>query len=125
MSRPSKTDFLALYRKIDEDNLLEEPAIETRPQPAVSGQSTDKVPERSDLADTFNLFRTYLNSKPESFKEEISVSGKYIDNITKSIKREVSVAFKHEGNKIQYINFNSDLLSDLAKVQKQANQNSR
>lgn len=46
MSRQPKTDFLALYREIDEDNLLEEPAIETRPQPAVSGQSTDKVPER-------------------------------------------------------------------------------
>lgn len=57
-------------------------------------------------------------SKPESFNDEISVSGKDIDNITRSIKREVSVKFKHEGNKIQYINFNSDLLSDLAKVQK-------
>lgn len=78
----------------------------------------DKVPERSDLADTFNWFRTYLISKPESFNDEISVSGKDIDNITRSIKREVSVKFKHEGNKIQYINFNSDLLSDLAKVQK-------
>lgn len=78
----------------------------------------DKVPERSDLADTFNWFRTYLISKPESFNDEISVSGKDIDIITRSIKREVSVKFKHEGNKIQYINFNSDLLSDLAKVQK-------
>lgn len=78
----------------------------------------DKVPERSDLADTFNWFRTYLISKPESFNDEISVSGKDIDNITRSIKREVSVKFKHEGNKIQYINFNSDLLSVLAKVQK-------
>lgn len=78
----------------------------------------DKVPERSDLADTFNWFRTYLISKPESFNDEISVSGKDIDNITRSIKREVSVKFKHEGNKIQYINFNSDLLSDLGKVQK-------
>lgn len=57
-------------------------------------------------------------SKPESFKEEISVPGKDIDDITKSIKREVSVKFKYEGNKTQNINFNSDLLSDLAKVQK-------
>lgn len=70
MSRQSKTDFLASYKEIDEDNLLEEPAIETRPQPEVSGQSTDKIPERSDLTDTFNLFRTYLESKLESFKEE-------------------------------------------------------
>lgn len=91
MSRPSKTDFLASNREIDEDNLLEEPAIETRPKPAVSRQSTDKIPERSDLTDTFNLFRTYLDSKLESFKKEKSVSGKDIDNITKSIKREVSV----------------------------------
>lgn len=68
MSRQSKTDFLDSYREIDEDNLLEEHAVETRPQPAVSGQSMDKVPERSDLADTFNLFRTYLDSKLESFK---------------------------------------------------------
>lgn len=32
-----------------------------------------------------------MDSKLECFKEEISVSGKDIDNITKSIKREVSV----------------------------------
>lgn len=54
MSRQSKTDYLVSYREIDEDNLLEEPAVETRQQPAVSAQSTDKVPERPDLADTFN-----------------------------------------------------------------------
>lgn len=36
-----------------------------------------------------------------------------------SIKREFSVKFKHEGNTIQYnYYFNSDLLSDLATVQK-------
>lgn len=58
MSTQSKTDFLVLCREIDKENLLEDPAVETRPQPAVSGQSTDKVPEWSDLADTFNLFQT-------------------------------------------------------------------
>lgn len=49
---------------------------------------------------TLQTHLTCSRHKLESFKEEISVSGKDIDNITKPIKREVSVKFKQEGNKI-------------------------
>jgi hypothetical protein len=80
-------------------------------------QTTEKAPDNANFADTFNLFQTYLDTKLDSSKEELLISGNDIDNITKSIKREVSVKFKHEGNKIQY-NFNSELLSDLTKLQK-------
>lgn len=117
MSRPTKTDFLASYREIDEDNLLEEPAIETWPQPAVLDNLRIKfLNGQTSQTHLTGFGHTWTQS--QSFKEEISVPGKDIDDITKSIKREMSVKFKHEGNTIQYINFNSDLLSDLAKVQK-------
>jgi hypothetical protein len=116
MSRQSKTDFLAPYRNSDEENLLHGPSTEHTSVPELQ-QTTEKAPDTANFADTFNLFRTYLDTKLESLKEELSVSGNDIDNITKSIKREVSVKFKHEGNKIQY-NFNSELLSDLTKLQK-------
>lgn len=77
----------------------------------------DKVFEWLDFVVIFNWFWIYLILKLESFKDEILVFGKDIDNIIKFIKKEVLVKFKYEGNKIQY-NFKFDLLSDLVKVQK-------
>lgn len=71
---------------------MEKPAVQPRPQPAVSAQSTYKVPEQLDLADTLNLFRTYLDSKIESGKEELLFLVD-IDNITKSIKKEMPGKF--------------------------------
>lgn len=75
---------------------MEKPAVEPtcKPQPAISAQSTYKVPEQLDLADTFNLFQTYLDSKIESFKEEFSSSDLKNDNITKSIKKKCQESFK-------------------------------
>ncbi|XP_062571214.1 uncharacterized protein LOC134233244 [Saccostrea cucullata] len=113
-------DFLADYRQpSDEDSLLND-------IPSVHKDSTQNldtpvvIPQTekpsSDLADTFNLFKTYLDSKLNTLKEELSV-GNDFDDLAKKLKKDVSVSFKHEGNKIQF-EFNSEILNDLSKVQK-------
>jgi hypothetical protein len=117
-----KTDFLAPYRDGEDssdDNLLKKPPCgqKTTSQrisaPELQETSSN---QRSDLADTFNLFKTYLDNKLESFKVELS-SGNDTENITKAIKKDVSLKFRIEGNKIQYP-CNADLLNDLHKLQK-------
>ena len=121
MSR-EKTDFLAPYRDGEDssdDNLLKEPPCgqkTTSQRISAPEQPETSSNQRSDLADTFNLFKTYLDNKLESLKEELS-TGNDIENLTKAIKKEVSVKFRSEGNKIQY-QFNADLLNDLNKLQK-------
>ena len=74
-------------------------------------QDTGSQNQQSDLADTFKLFKSYLDNKLESLKEEFLCSGNDLDNLTKTFKKEVSVKFKNEGNKIQY-NFNAELLGN-------------
>ena len=116
MSR-EKTDFLAPYRDGEDssdDNLLKEPPCgqkTTSQRIFAPEQPETSSNQRSDLADTFNLFKTCLDNKLEFLKEELS-TGNDIENLTKAIKKEVSVKFRSEGNKIQY-QFNADLLNDL------------
>lgn len=123
MSR-QKTDFLAPFREEEdsaEENLLRDTPSE-RTIRQVGNVSEPQDHQRTDLADTFNLFKSYLDTKLESLKEELS-TGNDIENITKTIKKEVSVKFKNEGNKIQF-NFNSELLGDLNKLQKRVSDSS-
>ena len=86
-------------------------------------QDTGSQNQQSDLADTFKLFKSYLDNKLESLKEEFLCSGNDLDNLTKTFKKEVSVKFKNEGNKIQY-NFNAELLGDLNKLQRRVSDSS-
>ncbi|XP_062572655.1 uncharacterized protein LOC134234596 [Saccostrea cucullata] len=128
MSR-QKTDFLAQYREEDEsldETLLQETAGErkttrkTANSAETSGHSSPRV--SADLADTFNLFKSYLDNKLDTLKEELS-TGNDIENLTKTIKKEVSVKFKSEGNKIQF-NFNTEILGDLNKLKKRISDSS-
>ena len=86
-------------------------------------QDTGSQNQQSDLADTFKLFKSYLDNKLESLKEEFLCSGNDLDNLTKTFKKEVSVKFNKEGNKIQY-NFNAELLGDLNKLQRRVSDSS-
>ena len=110
-------DFLAEFR-MDEESMLDEPSPNLNKNSSTERATIEAEPARPspDLADTFNLFRSYLDSKLENLKEELS-SGKEFDDFAKQLKKEVSVQFKHEGNKIQF-EFNSEILNDLSKLQK-------
>ena len=108
-------DIHAPYR--EEEDSDEETLLRDLPSDHPENQDTGSQNQRSDLADTFNLFKSYLDNKLESLKEELSCSGNDLENLTKTIKKEVSVKFKNEGNKIQY-NFNAELLGDLKKTAK-------
>ena len=55
-------------------------------------------PEVPDITDTFNLFKTYLDSKLGNLKDQLS-TGNDFDSLAKQLKKEVSVNFKHEGHK--------------------------
>ena len=82
MSR-GKTYFLAPYREEEdsaEETLLRDPPSDQRPP---ENQDIGSQNQRSDLADTFNLFKSYLNNKLESRKEELSCSGNDLENLTK------------------------------------------
>lgn len=75
--------------------------------------ATASVPG-SDLVDTFHLFRTYLDGKISTLQRDLADGN---ESFAKKLKKEVSVKLKGEGNQIQY-DFNSDIISDLAKLQK-------
>ncbi|XP_052719675.1 uncharacterized protein LOC128191583 isoform X1 [Crassostrea angulata] len=115
MSSRQTTDFLAEIRDQPmDDSILDEPSTLTAP--GISNTAPSRPEATSDIADTFNLFKSYLDSKLENLKDQLS-TGNDFDSLAKQIKKEVSVNFNHEGNKIQF-NFNSEILSDLSKLQK-------
>jgi hypothetical protein len=68
----------------------------------------------TDLVDTFQLFKTYLDGKMSTLQEDVAVGN---ESFAKILKKEVAVKLKGEGNQIQF-SFNSDIISDLTKVQK-------
>ena len=68
----------------------------------------------TDLVDTFQLFKTYLDGKMSTLQEDLAVGN---ESFAKKPKKEVAVKLKGEGNQIQF-SFNSDIISDLTKVQK-------
>ncbi|XP_062618634.1 uncharacterized protein LOC134280240 [Saccostrea cucullata] len=116
-----QNDFLAEYRQFsDEDSLLNDIPSSVHKDSTQNLDTPVVIPQTekpsSDLADTFNLFKTYFDSKLNTLKDELSV-GNDFDDLAKKLKKDVSVSFKHEGNKIQF-EFNSEILNDLSKVQK-------
>ena len=117
MSKQTTTDFLAEYRDqpMDDESKLNEPTTHVHATKSADSAEHNR-PEVPDITDTFNLFKTYLDSKLENLKDQLS-TGNDFDSLAKQLKTEVSVNFKHEGNKIQF-NFNSEILNDLSKLQK-------
>ncbi|KAK3086700.1 hypothetical protein FSP39_022186 [Pinctada imbricata] len=85
--------------------------------------SDDRDPKsknsESDLADTFNLFKTYFDSSLKTFKADILESqDSKVSDISRKVRKEISSAsLKSEGNKIQF-EFNEDILLDLEKLEK-------
>lgn len=64
----SKIEFLAPYWEIEKENLLEESAADTTPEPVVSKQPADKVLYQPDLQKHHvQLFPDLLGSKTEKF----------------------------------------------------------
>ena len=99
MSR-GKRDFLVHSRDEEdsaEETLLRDPLdlCDQRPtRQAVSTPETqDTQKQRSDLADIFNLFKSYLDNKVQSHKEETSCSGNDLEILTKSICEVLNIQF--------------------------------
>ena len=89
MSR-GKRDFLALSRDEKdsaEETLLRDPPCDQRPtrQAVFTPETQDTQKQRSDLAYIFSLFKSYLDNKVQSHKEEPSCSGNDLEILTKSI----------------------------------------
>jgi Txe/YoeB family toxin of Txe-Axe toxin-antitoxin module len=72
-------------------------------------------PPKSDLVDTFQLFKSYLDFKLVDLKQDL-ISEE--DNFSQKVKDDVNQKFNKEGNKIQFL-FNEDILNGLHKLQKQ------
>jgi len=72
-------------------------------------------PHKSDLVDTFQLSKSYLDVKLVDLKQDL-ISEQ--DSFTQKVKDDVNQKFKKEGNKIQFL-FNEDILNSLHKLQKQ------
>jgi hypothetical protein len=75
----------------------------------------ERHPPKSDLVDTFQLFKSYLDFKLVDWKQDL-ISEQ--DIFTQKVKEDVNEIFNKEGNKIQFF-FNGDILNDLHKLQKQ------
>ena len=70
MSEQTTTDFRAEYRdqSMDDESILDEPT--TRVHATKSANSAEhNQPEVPDITDTFNLFKTYLDSKLENLND--------------------------------------------------------
>jgi hypothetical protein len=78
----------------------------------------------SDITDTFNLFKTYLDSSLNSFKKEIldSQEGREIE-LQKKLKKNKASSLKSTGNRIQF-DFNEEIITDLQKLKKKVRPNS-
>ena len=72
-------------------------------------------PPKSDLVDTFQLFKSYLDFKLVDLKQDLIFEQ---DSFTQKVKDYVNKKIKKEGNKIQFL-FNEDILNGLHKLQKQ------
>ena len=59
-------------------------------------------PEVPDITDTFNLFKTYLDSKLGNLKDQLS-TGNDFDSLAKQLKKEVSVTSNTKGTKYSLI----------------------
>ena len=71
-----------------------------------------------DLADTFSLFRTYLDTSLQSIKTELIESqDSKVHDISRKLRKDISSSLKSEGNRIQF-DFNDELLSDVDKLNK-------
>ena len=100
-----------------EEKLLESDHESTasKPRSRKSPASRPDVnPSNSDLVDTFGLFKTYLDGKISSLKNDLA-SGNEV--FARKLKQECAVKLKGEGNQAQF-SFNSDLIADLSKLQK-------
>ena len=53
----------------------------------------------TDLVDTFQLFKTYLDGKMSTLQEDVAVGN---ESFAKILKKEVAVKLKGEGNQIQF-----------------------
>ncbi|XP_052713887.1 uncharacterized protein LOC128187501 [Crassostrea angulata] len=71
MSSKQTTDFLAEIRDQPmDDSILDEPSTLTAP--GISNTAPSRPEATSDIADTFNLFKSYLDSKLENLKDQLS-----------------------------------------------------
>lgn len=75
---------------------MEKPAVEPRPQPAVSAQSTYKDPEQLDLADTYNFEHTWTQRLRVSRRSSQFLVKKFIILLSLSRKK-CQESFKTKG----------------------------
>jgi hypothetical protein len=75
-------------------------------------------PHKSDLVDTFQLFKSYLDFKLIDLKQDL-ISEQ--DSFTPKVKDDVNQQFKKEGNQIQIL-FNEDILNGLHKASETSHQ---
>ena len=82
------------------------------------GKDTSSETRGGDIADTFNLFKTYLDSSLTAFKSDI-LEGQELREIElqKKLKKDIAASLKSPGNKIQF-EFNEEVISGIEMVQK-------
>ena len=97
----------------DPDHLLDSDH-DTEGTSSKAKKTDNNSSSNTDLVDTFELFKTYLDGKISTLHKDLAAGN---DSFAKSLKKEVSVKLKGEGNQIQFT-FNSELIADLQKLQK-------
>ena len=94
--------------------VMSEPIEEILDYESTHRQGEPQSP-KSDLVDTFQLFKSYLDFKLVDLKQDLIFEQ---DSFTQKVKDYVNKKIKKEGNKIQFL-FNEDILNGLHKLQKQ------
>ena len=92
----------------EEESLLREEAI-----PSESARD-----EPANLVTTFDLFKTYLDTKLTSLKEDLAEDARTTSaSVAKKLKEYSDITFKYEGNKQQH-KFNCSLIEQVGLAQK-------
>lgn len=88
------------------------------PRSSNTSRISDAASPPRDLADTFELFKTYLDVKMYDLKSDLLTEQ---ESTSKKLRDDSNIKFKSEGNKIQF-RFNEEISTGLLKISKCSSQ---
>lgn len=87
---------------------------ESQPPRSNNTPTMSDTSQAKDLADTFELFKTYLDVKLVDLKSDLLTEQ---ESMSKKFRDDSNIKFRSEGNKIQF-RFNEEILAGLIKISK-------
>ena len=114
----SEEEQLLAATSEDDSHPLESAAVISAEDQAAALGETTRSDNSGDLATTFSLFKSYLDKKLSTLKEDLKEEAQSsTDSVAKKLKASTELNFKYEGNKQQH-KFTSILSDHVAAAKK-------